>query len=369
MVIKEVIEEIAPEDEKNNWLASWKWIKRVGLGIFSFAVLNSSLYTVPNDSVGVIQTFGKHTRTTGPGIHLKFPGIDQVTRVPIKRVQTQEFGFRSLKPGVNSQYLGREEIDAGKVSHSDLVHLIKQSGERDISVEDSQLKQRAKAILQGEYLMLTGDLGMVDVEFIVQYDIKDAGKYLFNLREPIATIRDGANAVVRQLVGNGSVDEAINFNRTEYEFSAKDRLQSFLDNCNSGINVVAVRLQSTNPPLAVRPSFHEVNSAIQTRETTINEARRDYNEAVPRAKGEAQKIIEDAKGYRTERVNRARGDTSKFEQLLAEYEKAPEVTGVRLYLESMERVLPSLSEKIIIDPSLDGVLKLLNLRQDNLGKN
>jgi len=363
MVIKEVLEQIEDCDAKNSALKTWKWVKRGFIGAVAGIGLFGSLYTVPNDSVGVVQRFGNYSRTTEPGIHIKWSyGIESVTKVPIKRVQKEEFGFRSLKPGVDSQYIGADEIEQGKISDSDLENMISTSGERDATPNQSRLKEQAKQILRGEYLMLTGDLNMADMEFIVQYDIKDASKYLFNIREPKETIRDCANSVIRQLVGNGSVDEAINIGRVEYEIQSKVELQKLLDDYDTGINIVTVKLQSTNPPRNVRPAFHEVNSAMQMKEQRINEAKRTYNEAVPKAKGEALGLVESAKGYAAERVNKAEGDATKFEQLYEEYQKAPEITMQRMYLETMTKVLPSITDKWIVEQSGDGgLLKLLHL--------
>jgi len=363
MVVKELLEQIEDRTERNRALNTWKWVKRGFIGLVATIGLSSSLYTIPNDSVGVVQRFGSYNRITEPGIHTKWPyGVEKVTKVPIKRVQKEEFGFRSLKPGVDSQYIGLEEIDQGKISNDDLETMISQSGERNSMPDQARLREQAKEILRGEYLMLTGDLNMADVEFIVQYDIKDAVKYLFNLRDPRETIRDCSNSVIRQLVGNGSVDEAINIGRVEYEAQSKVALQTLLDDYDTGINIVTVKLQSTNPPHNVRPAFHEVNSAMQIKEQKINEAKKTYNEAVPMAKGEALGLVESAKGYAAERVNKAEGDASKFEQLYEEYKKAPEVTMQRMYLETMSKVLPSIADKWIVEQTGEGgLLKLLHL--------
>ena len=363
MVVKEVLEQIQDDDTKSTALKTWKWVKRGFIGLVAGIGLYSSLYTIPNDSVGVVQRFGSYSRTTEPGMHTKWPyGIEGVTKVPIKRVQKEEFGFRSLKPGVDSQYIGAEEIESGKISDEDLEMMISRSGERDSTPDKARLKEQAKGILKGEYLMLTGDLNMADMEFIVQYDIKDAVKYLFNIRKPKETIRDCSSSVVRQLVGNGSVDEAINIGRVEYEVKSKVELQKLLDDYDTGINIVTVKLQSTNPPRKVRPSFHEVNSDMKMKEKKINEAKRTYNEAVPKAKGEALGLVESAKGYAAERVNKAEGDANKFEQLYGEFKKAPEVTMQRMYLETMSKVLPSITDKWIVEQGGDGgLLKLLHL--------
>ena len=340
----------------------WKWLIVVVVVILAAIGLKSSIYTVPADSAGVVQRFGQYNRTTKPGIHLKMPfGMEDAVAVPVQKVQKEEFGFRTLEAGVDSRYLGADEIEARRVNSEDLMRLIRESGERVSRGAASY--ERAREILRGEYVMLTGDLNIVDVEWIVQYQIKDARNYLFNIREPRQTIRDASQAVMRQLIGDGSVDEAITIGRIEYEVSGKEALQKLLDEYETGIHVVTVKLQSSNPPLRVRPAFNEVNKALQQKETRINEASKAYNEAVPKSKGEAEKLIETAKGYAAERVNQAQGDVAKFESIYAEYTKAPDVTRQRMYIETMAKVLPLIPEKWIIEQggAEGGILMRLNL--------
>ena len=341
-----------------------KWGKIGALVVIVGLGLATSVYTVPTDSAGVVRRFGGYSRTTEPGIHLKIPyWVETATAVPVKKVQKEEFGFRTLKAGVDSRYLGPEELEAGRSSPADLQRLIEESGERDSRSRSRGLVEQAKEVLQGEYLMLTGDLNIADVEWIVQYKIKDARNYLFNIREPRETIRDASEAVMRQLVGNGSVDEAITIGRIEYENSAQDMIQQLLDAYETGIHIVTVKIQSSNPPQRVRPAFNEVNKALQEKEQRINEAMRAYNEAIPKTKGEAKKLIESAKGYAAERVNRAEGDAAKFEKVYEEYQKAPEVTRQRMYLETMSKLLPQIPEKWIIEQhgAEGGVLMKLDL--------
>jgi membrane protease subunit HflK len=325
------------------------------------------IYTVPADSAGVVQRLGKYNRTTQPGIHVKIPyWIETATAVPVKKVQKEEFGFRTLKAGVDSQYLGVEEIDAGRSSPEDLQRLIDESGERDPRGRSFRLTERAKQVLKSEYVMLTGDLNITDVEWIVQYKVKNPENYLFNVREPRQTIRDASQAVMRQLVGDGSVDEAITIGRIEYENSAEEMVQSLLDEYETGIDVVTVKIQSSNPPQRVRPAFNEVNKALQQKEQRINEARRAYNEVIPKTEGEAEKLIESAKGYKAERVNRAEGDVAKFEKVYEEYQKAPEIMKQRMYLETMAELLPQISEKWIIEQrgAEGGILMKLDLEAE-----
>jgi len=326
--------------------------------------LSTAIYTVPTNSEGVVKRFGKYNRTTQPGIHLMMPfWIETAADVPVKKVQKEEFGFRTLKAGVDSRYLGVEDIDAGRTNTEDLIRLIKESGERTSRSGARQLAEMAKEILKGEYIMLTGDLNITDVEWIVQYKIKDARDYLFNVRRPKQTIRDASQAIMRQLIGNGSVDEAITIGRIEYENDAEKLLQKLLDEYETGIDIVFVKLQSSNPPLRVRSAFNEVNKALQEKEQRINEAMKDYNEAIPKTTGEAKKLIESAKGYAAERVNKAEGDIDKFKKIYAEYKKAPDVTKQRMYLETMSKLLPQIPEKWIIEQggADGGILMKLDL--------
>lgn len=344
------------------FLRKWFWAIFVLVAVVIGVV--TTIYTVPTDSAGVVKTFGKYSRTTEPGIHWKIPfWVESATVVPVKRVQKQEFGFRTMQAGVDSRYLGVQEIQSSQSSREDLAALIKESGEGTFGAGTRDLVQRARAILQNEYIMLTGDLNIVDVEWIVQYKIKDAKAYLFNIRDPVHTIRDASQAVMRLLIGNGSVDEAITIGRIEYQNAAEEGLQQILDEYETGIQIVTVKLQSSNPPVRVRPAFNEVNKALQQKEQRINEAMKDYNQVIPKTRGEAKKIIETAKGYAAERVNRAQGDAAKFEKILAEYTKAPDITKQRLYLETMSELLPKISEKWIIEQggADGGILMKLDL--------
>ncbi len=362
MVITEYIERIQDLDAKNTMLRTWKWTKGIAAGLIGATVAFGSFYTVPNNSVGVVQTFGAYSRSTEPGLHLKMPLIEGVTKVPIKQVQKVEFGFRSLKPGIDSQYIGVKELKEGRVPQKDLQTLLLDC-DIDLESKKGELVNAAENALRDEYLMLTGDLNMADIEFIVQYDIKDARGYLFNIREQKKTIRDAAISIMRQLVGNGSVDEAITIGRIDYENECKIKLQELLDQYQSGINVQMVKLQSCNPPEKVQAAFNAVNEALQKRETRINEARKAYNEVIPKAKGEALQEIEKANGYATKRVNEAQGDVTRFERVLTEYKKAPEVTRQRMYLETMGKVLPEIKEKWIVENGNNGLLRLLNLNE------
>jgi len=353
-------------DDDPDKLTAWKWIKGISMAAVAAIGIFSSIYTVPADSVGVVQRFGKCIRQENPGIHLRLPfGLEEVTKVPVQQVQKIECGFRTVKSGVNSEYIGIKEIEQGKVSNSDLGDLIAESGERVPPGVDRAAF--AKELLKREYLILTGDLNMADLEWVVQYTIKDAKDYLFNVKEVGWTIRDCSQSVLRQLVGNGSIDEAITIGRADYESQGKELLQKMLDDYHTGVQVVKLVLQSSHPPERVRASFDGVNQAQQQKETKINEARKDYNEAVPKASGEAKGKIERAEGYALERVNTAKGDVLRFNGLYSQYKQNPAVTKQRLYFETMTKVLPEFDERWIVEQGdSSNLLKLLNLTPSGL---
>ena len=364
MEIRDILESMRGPHGANYTPRITRWVVTAFFVIVIAVGVKTSIYTIPTDSAGVVRRFGKYNRTTEPGIHMMLPfWIETAVDVPVKKVQKEEFGFRTLKAGVDSRYLGVEEIEAGRFGSDDLITLIRESGERASRSWGRQLAEKAKEILEGEYSMLTGDLNITDVEWIVQYKIKDARSYLFNIREPGQTIRDASQAVMRQLVGNGSVDEVITIGRIEYEIAAKEALQALLDEYETGIHIVTVKLQSSNPPQKVRSAFNEVNKSLQQKEQRVNEAMKAYNETVPKTKGEALKLIETAKGYAAERVNRALGDIAKFEKIFEQYVKAPDITKQRMYLETMTKLLPQIPEKWIIEQggADGGILMKLDL--------
>ena len=288
-------------------------------------LLFTSYYQVEPEEVGVIQRFGAYVRTTEPGPHLKIPfGVETVQKVPVQRQLKMEFGFRTVLPGVRTEFA-------------------------------------SPAAAQAESLMLTGDLNVAVVEWIVQFRIRDPKAFLFNVRDVPETFRYMSEASVRQVVGDHSVDEVITIGRAEIALAAKEELQRLCDLYDIGIEVQQLVLQDVNPPDPVRPAFNEVNQAIQEKERSINEAWAEYNQAVPRAQGEAEQMVRAAEGYALERENRALGDARRFEALYAEYRKAPDVTRKRMYLETMTELLPQLGRKLVLDEKASGVLPLLSL--------
>jgi len=304
----------------------WGLIRGGLAALFLLIVAWSSYYQIEPAEVGAVQRFGRLVRITQPGPHFKIPlGIETVTRVPVQRQLKMEFGFRTIEAATRTSYAS------------------------------------PSAETKGESLMLTGDLNVAVVEWIVQYRIKDPRAYLFHVRDVELTFRYMSEAAMRQVVGDHSVDEVITIGRESIAFAAKEELQRLCDLYGIGIEVQQLVLQDVNPPDPVKPAFNEVNQAIQEKERSINEAWADYNLAVPRAKGEAEQAIRSAEGYALERVNNALGDASRFDAFYEEYRKAPAVTRKRLYLETMNRIVPKLGRKVILDEKARSILPLLNL--------
>ena len=295
----------------------------VAVGLFAW----TGYYTVPSDSVAVVQRFGKYVKDVPAGLHFKLPmGIDSATIVPVKRQLKQEFGFTT--PGASDPYQ---------------------------SPGDSKRDTRR------ETEMVTGDLNAALVEWVVQYRIADPVKFLFEVREPSETLRYVSESVMREVVGDRTVDEVITIGRQEIESEALTKMQALSTKYAMGISIDQVQLKNINPPKPVQESFNEVNQAQQEKEKLINEARRDYNKVIPLAEGEKDQRIREADGYRLKRINEAEGDAARFSALLAEYRKAPEVTRRRIYIETLQDVMPGVRSKIIVDQQTRGILPLLNL--------
>lgn len=297
------------------------------LSLFVVLGLVRGVYTVGPESVGVIQRFGRYIGTVGPGLRYKLPfGIDRVTILPLKRQLKMEFGFGS--PGATNADQTSQETDL-------------------------------------ESDMVTGDLNAAHVEWVVQYEIADPEQYLFNNREPGPTLRDLSESVMREVVGDRTVDEVLTIGRQGIENESIVKLTALVEQLNMGLRVQQVQLKNVHPPTAVQQSFEEVNRAQQEREQMINQANGEYNKVVPRAAGEAAKEISQAEGYALKRVNEAEGDVSRFKALLEQYEKAPEVTRQRLYLETLSEVIPQLGNKVILDADAKQFLPLMSLQQFN----
>ena len=283
-----------------------------------------SLYQVQPEEVGVVLRFGEYVRTTEPGLRAKLPLAEQVLKVPVQRQLKQEFGFRTVDAGIRTLY-----------------------------APDRQFADEA--------VMLTGDLNVAVVEWIVQYRVADPYLFLFKVRNLGETFRAMNEAVMREVVGDRTVTEVLTVGRQEIESRVEERLQELANQYEMGITIDQVVLQDVNPPDPVKPSWDEVNQAQQQRDRMINEARAEYNRVIPRARGEAQQTVLQAEGYALDRVNRSRGDAVRFTAIVEEYEDAPEVTRRRLYLETMQRILPQVGRKLFVDEDTTGVLPLLSL--------
>lgn len=316
------------------------------------AALLTSFYQVDPDEMGVVQRFGRYVRTTPPGLRIKLPfGIETVRKVKVTHVFKEEFGFRTIQPGVRSLYEGREGGEA---------ILLSRTGGFDRRQRKGLWASERNPYLD-ESLMLTGDLNTAVVEWIVQYRVKDPVLYAFRIRNIRETIRNMSEAIMRLVVGDHTINEVLTSGREEIRKKVEQELQKVLDSYEAGVEVLNVVLQDVNPPDEVKPSFNEVNEARQEKEKSINQAWEDYNRSVPKAKGEAEKMIREAEGFALDRVNRARGDAEKFTAFWEAYRASPEVTRRRLYLETMRSLLPALRDKILIDESQKGFLPLLHL--------
>lgn len=306
------------------------------IAVFVFSALGSIFYQVDPAEVGVVQRFGRYVRQTQPGLHMKLPfGVETVKLVKVTHVFKEEFGFRTVSSGVRSLY--DDQDNRRRI----------QTGVTDPYLEES--------------LMLTGDLNMAIVEWIVQYTVKDPVQYAFRVRDPRETIRNMSEAVMRLVIGDHTINEVLTAGRTEIQTEVEEKLQTLLNDYGAGIKIQNVILQDVTPPNQVKASFNEVNEARQEREKVINQAWEEYNRVVPRAKGQAEQQIRSAEGYAIARINKAEGDAQRFSLTLAEYQKAPEVTRRRLYLETMEKVYPQIADKVVVDDQLKGILPLLNL--------
>lgn len=301
-------------------------IKYGVIGIVLLILIVNSFYTINPEEVGVITRFGKYSHTSDPGLNFKIPFVDELEKVPIQRQLKEEFGFRTAEAGVRTRYTTGNFLD--------------------------------------ESLMLTGDLNSAVVEWIVQYRVNDPYKYLFKVRGTRNTFRAMTEAVMREIIGDRSVDEVLTIGRQEISVSAKVKLQELCDQYETGIKVDQVVLQDVNPPDRVKPSFNEVNQAQQEKEKLINQAQSEYNKVIPRAAGEAEKLIQEANGYALERVNKAKGEAARFNSLYFEYRKAKDVTRQRIYLETMSKILPRVGKKLIVDEDIKGLIPLLDLKKE-----
>lgn len=300
-------------------------VVRILLIIAAVVLVSTTWFTIEPEEAGIVLRFGRFARQVPSGLHLKLPApIERVMKVPIERQLKEEFGFRTEEAGVRTTY----------------------------TAED----------LSAESLMLTGDLNVAVVEWTAQFRVRDPYKFLFKVRNVRKTFRDMNETVMREVIGDRSVNEVLTVGRQEIAAEVEQKLQVLCDQYETGIKLEQIVLQDVNPPDAVKPSFNEVNQAQQEREKLINQARADYNQIIPRAKGQAQQTLEQAAGFATDRVNRARGDAELFIQVHAAYQRAPEVTRRRMYLETMAELYPKVKRKIVLDEKLKGIVPLLPLQ-------
>ncbi|MDD5567980.1 MAG: FtsH protease activity modulator HflK [Candidatus Omnitrophica bacterium] len=296
-----------------------KYIPWIALALFVIIGLRGVMYSIGPDEVGVIQRFGKYIGLSSPGLHAKIPfGVDKVTPIKVEKIFKEEFG--SSRGAMNSYGPDLEQS-----------------------------------------LMLTGDLNILDVRWIVQFKIKDPIKLLFVVRSPRDVIRDVSEIVMRRFVGDYTVDEVLTIKREEIDHLAQIEMQKILDDYQAGVQVITVKLLDVNPPDKVKPAFNEVNEAKQEKEKMINQAWESYNKAIPKARGEAERTIREAEGYSLDKINRAKGEAERFLVTLGEYKKAPGITRERLYLETLAEILPKVKEKYIVDPRQSSILPLLDI--------
>jgi len=306
-----------------------KWVPLAVLGFFVLLGLKGLIYSIGPDEVGVIQRFGKYAGLSSPGLHTKIPfGIDKVTPIKTEKIFKEEFGSSSARTvsGYSSGHYSEES------------------------------------------LMLTGDLNILDVRWIVQFKVKDPVNLLFAVRNPRDNIRDVSEVVMRRLVGDYSVDEVLTTEREEIDHLAQQEMQEILDAYQTGVHIITVKLLDVNPPEKVKPAFNEVNEAKQEKEKMINQAWETYNKVIPKARGEAEKTIREAEGYGLDKVNRANGEAERFLATFNAYKKSPEITQKRMYLETLMETLPKVKEKYIVDPRQSAILPLLNIDGKKGGK-
>lgn len=283
------------------------------------SIVSTCYYTVDIDEQGVVMRFGEFNRITEPGLRFKWPlGIETVQTPKVTTIFKEEFGYRTSKAGIDSRYEKGSYLD--------------------------------------ESLMLCGDLSVAQVEWIVQYRVSNPRDFLFNIRNPRKMIRDISEAVMRNEVGDSSVDEVLTERRTEINDVVQLKMQEILNSYKSGISVETVRLQDVNPPEKVKYAFNEVNAAQQDKEKMVNQAMKEYNQVIPRVRGQAKQMVKQAEAYSIERVNNAKGDASRFVQTWEEYRNSKDVTRRRLYLESMSKIFPRIEKKYIIDQDVKGLL-------------
>jgi membrane protease subunit HflK len=304
-----------------------KWLSPaailVALAVIVAAILlGTSVYIVDQTEEAVVTRLGRYIATQGPGLQFKLPfGIDRAYKVNVKTVQTEQFGFTTLRSGIISSYTDQTS----------------------------------------ESTMLTGDLNIVEVEWIIQYRVVDPRAWVFNVMEQSRTIQDVSRSAINMLVGDRTIMDIMGPERSAIESAGAEFMNETFRGYGLGIDVIAVKLQNIDPPAGVQESFDDVNKAEQDMNRLINEGQQVYNAEIPRARGERERIIQEAQGYKTERINRANGDVARFNAVYAEYRRAPEVTRQRLYYEMVEEVFKEDTDTVILDRNFDNFLPLRDL--------
>ncbi|MFA6464114.1 MAG: FtsH protease activity modulator HflK [Desulfurivibrionaceae bacterium] len=304
---------------------------RIGLvlGIFLLGnILYSAFYTIAPGEKGVVLRFGKYVKTTSSGLNFKLPFMDEVIKVDVENVRKEEFGFRTKTPGQRTEFV--------------------------------------KTGYEGESLMLTSDRNVIDLEWIIQYKVQDPIFFAFKVKDVKQAVRDISEVALRRIVGNMTFDYVLS-NREVLAAATQREVQASLDRYQAGVKIVTIQLQDVNPPEQVKPAFNEVNEADQDMKRLVNEAEEAYNREVPKARGDALKMLEEAHGYAVERVNLAKGETSRFLAILKEYKGGQDVTRRRMYLETMQEVLPKVTEIYVVDGNKGGILPFLDVRGGNKG--
>jgi modulator of FtsH protease HflK len=314
--------EDAQSSKTSNPLGSIGKILAIVLAGIVLQGIYSSVYKITPSEVGVILRFGKYSRTVNSGLHITIPYAEHLYKVEVQDIKKEEFGFRSISPGQVTTF-DRQGFDK-------------------------------------ESLMLTADKNVINVAWIVQYRIKDPREYLFMVKDVKQAVRDISESVTRRIVGNMDFDYVLS-NRDFLAAAVKGELQSELDHLHAGVAIGTVQFQDINPPDPVKPAFNEVNEADQDMKRMVNEAEEIYNREIPRASGDAQKIIQEAQGYAAARINNAKGETERFLDILKEYKNAPDVTRKRMYLETMQNIMPTVQSVYVIDKNQQGPLPLLNI--------
>jgi membrane protease subunit HflK len=302
------------------------------IAIVILILLGTSIFQIETYELGIIKRFGRYERAATPGLHWKIPfGIETLDKVITEQVFKEEFGFQTVRSGIESEYTSSKNPEESRI--------------------------------------LTGDLSIAVVEWVIHYKKADPVKYLFNIRNVEGTIRDVSESVMRLVVGDGSIDEVITRNRQEISLQVKEQMQVILDQYDTGIKIMNVELTDVNPPEPVRPSFNEVNTARQEMQKMENEAWEAYNKIIPNAEGKAEKTIQEAEGYKLNRLNRAQGDAKRFLSVWKEYNLARDVTRRRLYLETLQEILPRVNKKFIVDDQQKGWLPIMRVQDIEGGKN